>query len=236
MFLIETPQQGVADVADTQLPPAAAKAHVVGTIKFSSCTKYKHTEDFRRDQHRHRILPNSRHDWADDRDRYAWEVSEVRRFAVPILSVGHNQIGYPSAKSVELQTPVPASAPINAAVLVPEAMDLETEYLAAATCREGVNGARDLRYTTNSALSTAHGARGLRNLGNTCYGNALLFALARIPSVRRWCKDHSETAVTPPLHGAQCPLCMLGHDISHLLRTERASSHVASCQMESRLR
>ena len=100
MFLIETPQKGPADVGDAALPRKPVAAQVVGTVKFASCRKYDSFADFRSDQHRHRILPDSHHDWDDERNRFAWEVAEVRRFLNPIPAEGHNQIGFMSPKTL----------------------------------------------------------------------------------------------------------------------------------------
>ena len=54
---------------------------------------------------------------------------------------------------------------------------------------------------------------GLRSLGNTCYLNALLHALARIPSVMHWCCRHQESFSRDASHMQSCPLCNLAHDL-----------------------
>ena len=98
-------------------------------------------------------------------------------------------------------------------------------YLADAARLTGVNAARELRYTTDSPLPADATNRGLLNLGNTCYGNALLFALSKIPRVRRWLHEHVTAAVKPPIHGPRCPLCMLARDMEHLARTGTQLAH-----------
>ena len=55
----------------------------------------------------------------------------------------------------------------------------------------------------------------LRNVGNTCYLNALVHVLARIDQLRRWFQQHLE--LWGVAHdGLRCPLCMLAQDINRL--------------------
>ena len=56
----------------------------------------------------------------------------------------------------------------------------------------------------------------LRNLGNTCYLNAILHVLARVPSVRRWCARHQVRFAQESDHPNDCLLCALAFDLSHL--------------------
>jgi len=57
--------------------------------------------------------------------------------------------------------------------------------------------------------------RGLKNLGNTCYGNALLFVLAKVHAFRAWLQCHKDFSVTDH-NRVTCPLCLLHHDVSIL--------------------
>ena len=56
----------------------------------------------------------------------------------------------------------------------------------------------------------------LQNCGNTCFLNALLHVLVRIPSIRRWCGRHQVQFGQDPGHAAECVLCALAFDLSHL--------------------
>ena len=98
--------------------------------------------------------------------------------------------------------------------------------LARAARLEGINTARDLRYTLSSGLGNDVTNRGLQNLGNTCYGNALLFALAKVPAVRRWISEHVHVAIRSPMHNASCPLCMLARDVTQLVQREPRTPHI----------
>ena len=58
---------------------------------------------------------------------------------------------------------------------------------------------------------------GLANIGNTCYANALLFALSKIYPLRIWLTQHQQHASTDPYHSADaCVLCWLAEDIARL--------------------
>ena len=56
----------------------------------------------------------------------------------------------------------------------------------------------------------------LQNLGNTCYANALLNALTKIPLMRFWLLQHQQLAAHDHAHPAGCLLCALAHDIARL--------------------
>ena len=76
----------------------------------------------------------------------------------------------------------------------------------------------ELGYTTTSVLPHASIQRGLRNLGNTCYGNALLAVVSRLASVQRWLREHAGSHGGTSVHGRTCVLCMLAHDTDEIVR------------------
>ena len=58
---------------------------------------------------------------------------------------------------------------------------------------------------------------GLRNLGNTCWGNSLLQVLAKIQSLRIWLRQHETIAAEAnETHVRPCCLCDLASDIRRL--------------------
>ena len=60
------------------------------------------------------------------------------------------------------------------------------------------------------SVHTATRSRGMRNLGNTCYGNALLAALSRLPRLRGWLSQHtSDFASGIQHHRLHCAICRL---------------------------
>ena len=80
-----------------------------------------------------------------------------------------------------------------------------------------VSACSELLYTSDAPVDNTMMPRGLKNLGNTCYGNACLFALTSILPVRRWAHEHLHVALKPPAHrDDSCVLCMLGRDIEQL--------------------
>ena len=63
--------------------------------------------------------------------------------------------------------------------------------------------------------------RGLNNLGNTCYGNALIVGISRLPHVRGWLSTHARTMAADPKHKTRtCTACILAHDMQNLTDTE----------------
>ena len=60
---------------------------------------------------------------------------------------------------------------------------------------------------------------GLRNAGNTCYLDALLCVLAKVPSVRTWLLGHQQLALRDENHQDECLLCALALDIARLTTT-----------------
>ena len=77
-----------------------------------------------------------------------------------------------------------------------------------------VDVAEILGYTAPDDILTDNAQCGLQNLGNTCYLNALLHALARIPSIRTWCHLHQRKFVSDAAHASQCILCHLALDVA----------------------
>jgi len=61
-----------------------------------------------------------------------------------------------------------------------------------------------------------HAKGALRNLGNTCYLNATLHVLTRIPSLRRWCASHQMRFAEDNGHPRDCVLCSLAFDLARL--------------------
>ena len=57
---------------------------------------------------------------------------------------------------------------------------------------------------------------GIVNLGNTCYANALLNALTKIPLCRMWMLQHPQIATNDATHSSRCLLCALAYDITRL--------------------
>ena len=57
---------------------------------------------------------------------------------------------------------------------------------------------------------------GLQNLGNTCYANAVLNVLAKLPCCRLWLLQHQQLAHHDAQHPSGCLLCTLAEDIARL--------------------
>ena len=56
----------------------------------------------------------------------------------------------------------------------------------------------------------------LKNIGNTCFLNALLHSLARLPSVRHWTIQHLNICSTTHTNGGMCALCDLALDLNDI--------------------
>lgn len=70
-----------------------------------------------------------------------------------------------------------------------------------------------------------HARCGLRNIGNTCYLNALLHALARIPAVMHWCYIHLECSKGDASHARPCCLCNLAQDL-RMIKVDNACTAI----------
>ena len=57
---------------------------------------------------------------------------------------------------------------------------------------------------------------GLRNLGNTCYANALLNAISKIPLCRSWLATHQQRFESDATHANTCMLCKLANDAARV--------------------
>ena len=66
-----------------------------------------------------------------------------------------------------------------------------------------------------------HCACGLANLGNTCYGNAILACLAQVLALRTWVAQHLALCQGDAAHPPSCVLCALARDLQQLSQTVR---------------
>ncbi len=73
-----------------------------------------------------------------------------------------------------------------------------------------------LGYREDSGDQIDNVSSSLRNLGNTCYLNALLHVFARVPSLQRWCATHQERFRGDSTHVPGCALCGMALDLSYL--------------------
>ena len=112
-------------------------------------------------------------------------------------------------------SPLPPSAVVPWSGPPPAVLgNVAYDNLARAARLDGVNGAHSLGYNAACALPADETNTGLVNLGNTCYGNALLFALSKVPRVRRWLQEHARLAADASVsHDRHCMLCALAADI-----------------------
>ena len=78
-----------------------------------------------------------------------------------------------------------------------------------------VDAAELLGYSSEG-IPCVHSSCGLRNIGNTCWGNALLQVFARISPLQLWMAEHSQNS-DPTTHvSSECPLCLLSTDLKAL--------------------
>ena len=76
---------------------------------------------------------------------------------------------------------------------------------------------------------------GLVNMGQTCYLNALLNALARLPNVFRWARQHRTLCANSAALAGECTLCDLAIDLHGItMRSERTSLRPAIAQHRAR--
>ena len=74
-----------------------------------------------------------------------------------------------------------------------------------------------LRYPARGALPIEHRAAPLQNIGNTCYLNAMLHALAAVPRVATWACGHHYAVRASGRHNVdRCQLCAFARDVRHI--------------------
>eukprot|EP00973_Karenia_brevis_P005065 696565-Karenia_brevis.AAC.1 len=75
--------------------------------------------------------------------------------------------------------------------------------------------ASELGYVAGDDAQEDNVTANLRNAGNTCYLNALLHVLGRVPALRNWFHQHA--VIWGEAHaGLNCPLCLIATDINKL--------------------
>ena len=86
---------------------------------------------------------------------------------------------------------------------------------------EVVDAEEVLGYLGSASLPQDRRVASLRNVGNTCYLNAVLNALASVPLVARWACAHERAVRNSPRHDCDhCTLCLLGRDIRQIRASE----------------
>ena len=74
---------------------------------------------------------------------------------------------------------------------------------------------RLLHHTLEPDLSQVASKCGQENLGNTCYWNALVAALAYLPHMRKYCQEHNSVCDCPA--NLFCSICALHRDCTWLI-------------------
>ena len=62
-------------------------------------------------------------------------------------------------------------------------------------------------------------ACGLRNIGNTCYANAILACFSQVVALRKWTAQHKALCREEHAHPTSCVLCSLAEDLQQLSET-----------------
>ena len=91
-----------------------------------------------------------------------------------------------------------------------------------------VNGSDLLGYQLDGTHAPRQSARGITQLGNTCYGNALLQSLSAIEAFRFWVGDHKRLC-----SGHRCVLCMVAEDMMALGGTLKSTLCCHKCKSKT---
>ena len=83
-----------------------------------------------------------------------------------------------------------------------------------------------LRYPAGVPLPIDRRAAPLRNIGNTCYLNAILHALAAIPRVASWACGHQAARARERHNVERCQLCAFARDVRHIRTDESGVAYV----------
>ena len=59
-------------------------------------------------------------------------------------------------------------------------------------------------------------ACGLRNIGNTCYANAILACFSQVVALRKWTAQHKALCREEHAHPPSCVLCSLAEDLQRV--------------------
>ena len=90
-----------------------------------------------------------------------------------------------------------------------------------------VRAATLLGYNLTEKASSWTSESSLENIGNTCYLNAVLHALASVPRVRVWLRQHCEIcAFNDTTAGTACVLCSLARDVECMASSQSVNLYV----------